>query len=92
MKSKKRCSSTADPSIAFINFLRRYGCLEAFMTNTLRSFSGTDSRKFLASLFSISPSDYLNSAFFWFCTPEGGFYWQRVDKAWAEYRSKYHIS
>nr|DAI54478.1 MAG TPA: hypothetical protein [Microviridae sp.] len=91
MKTKKCSSDAVDHFAAFIDFLHCYGCLEAFMINTLGSFSTDSSRRFLALLLDVPPYLYLDSAFFWDCTPEGELYWRQVDEAWDKYRLECHI-
>lgn len=91
MKSENRFPSPINPIVAFATFLHRHGCLEAFMTNAKRTLSVTEFHRFLNSLSKFSPCFYVTGAFLWDCTPEGAFFWGRVDDAWAKYRSKHHI-
>lgn len=62
----------------FVNFLKSNGAYESFMRNYLES----DPPPCIERLKSFDPRHYIVSSFYWNSTPEGKYYWNRLDDKW----------
>ena len=61
----------------FIQFLKDNNAYDAFIKNLLNIGYCK-----INSLFTINPTYWISSAFFWNKTSEGHDYWKRIEQAW----------
>lgn len=64
--------------LLFCTFLKLNGAYSSFM----RNFSELRPSPYYEPLESLTPEDYILSAFHWESTPEGGGYWNLLNDKW----------